>query len=85
VAATVFDRTLLRAGETVHMKHMIREHTGQGFRFVAAERLEKKVVLRHEGSEDRFEIPVAWTAAARPNRNGRFRRKQNREPIGYFL
>ena len=60
VATTVFDRTLLRAGETVHMKHMIREHTGQGFRFVAAERLEKKVVLRHEGSEDRFEIPVAW-------------------------
>ena len=60
VATTVFDRTLLRAGETVHMKHLIRAHTGQGFRFAPAERLEKKVVLRHEGSNDRFESSVAW-------------------------
>ena len=60
VATTVFDRTLLRAGETANMKHLIREHTGQGFRFVPADRLEGKVVLRHEGSNDRFEIPVTW-------------------------
>ena len=60
VATTVMDRTLLRAGETVHMKHLIREHTGQGFRFVPTDRLEGKVVLRHEGSNDRFEIPVTW-------------------------
>ncbi len=60
VATTVFDRTLLRAGETVNMKHLIREHTGQGFRFVPTDRLGDKVVLRHEGSNDRFEIPVTW-------------------------
>jgi len=59
-AATVFDRTLLRAGETVYMKHLVREHIGRGFRFVPADRLEGKVVLRHEGSNDRFEIPVTW-------------------------
>jgi uncharacterized protein YfaS (alpha-2-macroglobulin family) len=34
--ATVFDRTLLRAGETVHMKHFLRRRTGQGFAFVRA-------------------------------------------------
>ncbi|MGZ3184745.1 MAG: alpha-2-macroglobulin family protein [Telluria sp.] len=30
IAATVFDRTLLRAGETVHMKHFVREHVAAG-------------------------------------------------------
>ena len=34
--ATVFDRTLLRAGETVHMKHFLRRRTQQGFAFVRA-------------------------------------------------
>ncbi len=28
IVATVFDRTLLRAGETVHMKHFLRRRTG---------------------------------------------------------
>jgi uncharacterized protein YfaS (alpha-2-macroglobulin family) len=36
LAATVFDRTLLRAGETVHMKHFLRRRTQQGFTFVRA-------------------------------------------------
>jgi hypothetical protein len=35
IAATVFDRTLLRAGETVHMKHFLRRHTQQGGRLRA--------------------------------------------------
>jgi alpha-2-macroglobulin len=36
LVATVFDRTLLRAGETVHMKHFLRRRTQQGFAFVRA-------------------------------------------------
>lgn len=36
IAATVFDRTLLRAGETVHMKHFLRRHVEQGLRYVRA-------------------------------------------------
>lgn len=36
IAATVFDRSLLRAGETVHMKHFLRRHTASGFAFVRA-------------------------------------------------
>jgi uncharacterized protein YfaS (alpha-2-macroglobulin family) len=36
IAATVFDRTLLRAGETVHMKHFLRRHTQAGFAQVKA-------------------------------------------------
>ena len=34
--ATVFDRTLLRAGETVHMKHFLRRRTQAGFALVRA-------------------------------------------------
>ncbi|GAB3439921.1 MG2 domain-containing protein [Massilia solisilvae] len=34
--ATVFDRSLLRAGETVHMKHFLRRRTGEGFALVGA-------------------------------------------------
>jgi hypothetical protein len=34
IAATVFDRTLLRAGETVHMKHFLRRHTLAGLALV---------------------------------------------------
>ena len=53
IASTVFDRTLLRAGEIVHMKHLVRRHTGSGFAFVARELLLDKIVIRHLGSEER--------------------------------
>lgn len=43
IAATVFDRTLLRSGETVHMKHFMRRHTAAGIEFVGAgERVARK-------------------------------------------
>jgi uncharacterized protein YfaS (alpha-2-macroglobulin family) len=34
LVATVFDRTLLRAGETVHMKHFLRRRVGAGIALV---------------------------------------------------
>jgi uncharacterized protein YfaS (alpha-2-macroglobulin family) len=36
IAATVFDRSLLRAGETLHMKHFLRRRTTAGFAQVTA-------------------------------------------------
>jgi uncharacterized protein YfaS (alpha-2-macroglobulin family) len=36
LVATVFDRTLLRAGDTVHMKHFLRRHTTGGIALVGA-------------------------------------------------
>ena len=62
IATTVFDRTLLRAGETVHMKHFVRRHAERGVEFVRAEALEDRIVIRHGGSDDRFELPVQWDA-----------------------
>ncbi|TFW33195.1 MG2 domain-containing protein [Massilia horti] len=84
LVATVFDRTLLRAGETVHMKHFLRRHTQAGFALVHAgdkvprERydwrigqeaakdkgpLPDKAWLLHQGSNEKFELPLQWDAA----------------------
>jgi hypothetical protein len=62
LAHTIFDRTLVRAGETVHMKHVLRRPVLRGF---AQEPIEKRPsVLRilHVGSEQPVELPVAFDA-----------------------
>ena len=58
IATTVFDRTLLRAGETVSMKHFYRRHGTKGFAFAAVDGLPKKVVIQHQGSNEKYELPV---------------------------
>jgi uncharacterized protein YfaS (alpha-2-macroglobulin family) len=60
IATAVFDRSLLRAGETVHMKLFVRQHTGNGFAFVPRQKLESRVVIVHQGSGERYEVPVTW-------------------------
>lgn len=57
---TVFDRTLLRAGQTVSMKHHARVETLTGMALAAAETLPGTVRIEHEGSGQRFELPLAW-------------------------
>ena len=54
---TIFDRTLLRAGETVHMKHVIRARTDAGFG--PGERpKDPTVVIRHLGSDQTYELDL---------------------------
>jgi len=60
VAATVFDRTLLRAGETVHMKHHYRRQAGSGLRGVDGTQLPGEVKIEHEGSEEVYQLPLKW-------------------------
>ncbi len=60
LAHTVFDRTLLRAGETVHMKHFFRQHTGAGFRLPDPATLPGKMVIVHVGSDQKYELPLKW-------------------------
>lgn len=60
IATTVFDRTLLRAGETVHMKHYYRGRGIRGFGFVPADQLPKTAVIQHQGSEEKYEVPLKW-------------------------
>ncbi len=62
IAHTVFDRTLLRAGETVSMKHLIRTQTTKGFGLPAD--LPSRLVLTHVGSGQQFTQPITWRKTA---------------------
>jgi alpha-2-macroglobulin len=57
---TVFDRTLMKAGETINMKHILRRPVGAGFAF--ADSLKGIMRLSHQGSDTQFDIPVAIDA-----------------------
>ncbi|MET0263999.1 MAG: MG2 domain-containing protein [Duganella sp.] len=62
IANTVFDRTLLRAGETVHMKHFQRRKVMQGFALDPNKSLPASMFVIHEGSDQRYELPLVWRA-----------------------
>ncbi|OWY29710.1 alpha-2-macroglobulin [Herbaspirillum robiniae] len=59
-ATTVFDRTLLRAGETVSMKHVMRTETMQGFGLMKKEDLPTRVRITHQGSGQEYQFPLNW-------------------------
>lgn len=59
-AHTVFDRTLVRAGETVSMKHMIRVETMRGLAFPKTD--PSRVTIRHLGSGQTWHMPLKWAA-----------------------
>jgi uncharacterized protein YfaS (alpha-2-macroglobulin family) len=64
---TVFDRVLLRAGETVSMKHLARmESAGPGtvLRRPSPADLPTELVITHRGSGTEHREPVDWTAAS---------------------
>ncbi len=54
---TVFDRTLLRAGETLHMKLLVRARTDRGLE-AATPVTATALTIRHLGSDARFETPL---------------------------
>jgi hypothetical protein len=62
VAHTIFDRTLLRAGETVSMKHLLRSQTGQGFALTS--RQPDKLLITHVGSGQQFTQALTWRTTA---------------------
>lgn len=69
---TVFDTALIRQGETVHMKHILRSSVGAGFALAPA--VTGTLRLRHRGSDTQFDLPLRidangvgtseWTAPA---------------------
>ncbi|RIL01931.1 MAG: alpha-2-macroglobulin [Proteobacteria bacterium] len=59
-AHTIFDRTLLRAGDTVHMKHVLRRPVQAGFAAAPPEARPAQALIRHVGSDDSWELPVAF-------------------------
>ena len=59
-AHTVFDRPLLRAGETVSMKHYVRKETRRGFDLPAEGDLPVNIVVTHLGSGQQYTQKIAW-------------------------
>jgi uncharacterized protein YfaS (alpha-2-macroglobulin family) len=57
IVHTVFDRALVRQGETVHMKHIVRAPNGGGFAIPPG--FTGTLRLAHRGSETVFEMPLA--------------------------
>ena len=57
VIHTVLDRALVRVGETVHMKHILRHPESAGFGL--AKGFSGKLLLSHMGSETQFSMPVS--------------------------
>ncbi|MFP5307234.1 MAG: MG2 domain-containing protein, partial [Gammaproteobacteria bacterium] len=59
-AHSVLDRALYRAGETVSMKHYLRDPSMAGLR--AATLAPDRLVIRHGGSGKSFELPLRFDA-----------------------
>jgi alpha-2-macroglobulin len=62
LAHTIFDRTLLRAGETVSMKHILRTQTRNGFGLPEA--VPSTLTVTHVGSGQQYTQPIAWRKTA---------------------
>jgi uncharacterized protein YfaS (alpha-2-macroglobulin family) len=63
IAHTILDRSLLRAGDIIHMKHLLREQTLHGFSRVPDDQLPNRVSIRPVGSEEKYTLPLHWEAA----------------------
>uniref|UniRef100_UPI00374C9EC2 Ig-like domain-containing alpha-2-macroglobulin family protein n=1 Tax=Undibacterium sp. TaxID=1914977 RepID=UPI00374C9EC2 len=59
-AHTIMDRTLLRAGETVSMKHVLRIENRNGFSLQKPDQLPDRVRIIHQGSNQEFQFPLTW-------------------------
>ncbi|WP_373976186.1 MG2 domain-containing protein [Chitinibacter sp. SCUT-21] len=59
-AHSVLDRTLLRAGETVSMKHFLRLKGSKGLSLLKANQLPEHVRIVHDGSGDEVTLPLTW-------------------------
>ena len=60
IAHTVFDRTLLRAGQTVSMKHFMRREDLVSLRLPDIKSLPTQAVITHVGSDQQFPFDLAW-------------------------
>ncbi len=67
IAHTVFDRTLLRAGETVSMKHLLRTQTSKGF--ALPQHNPDTLVITHVGSGQQYTQPLQWRGTATGGRS----------------
>ena len=70
-AHTIFDRTLLRAGDTLSMKHLLRTETLGGFGLPA--QWPDTLVITHVGSGQQYTQPLDWRNTATGGRSAHSR------------
>lgn len=58
IAHTILDRSLLRAGQTVSMKHLLRTQTSKGFGLPEAK--PTSLTITHIGSGQQYTQPLTW-------------------------
>lgn len=57
---TILDRMAIQPGETVHMKHIVREYREHGFAMMHEKRLPKRVLIVHQGSQKTYSLPFEF-------------------------
>lgn len=62
VAHSVLDRGLFRPGDTVHMKHILRDQRAGGLAY--AGKPPRTLLVEHQGSGQRWFLPLAWKNGA---------------------
>lgn len=62
LAHTLLDRVLFRPGDTVHMKHILRDRQAFGLSYPG--RLPRTLLIEHQGSGQRWFLPLAWAKGA---------------------
>lgn len=62
ISHTILDRSLLRPGETLSMKHVLRKATADGFALFQ-NGLPKEAIIEHESGLQSFKFPLKWNAA----------------------
>src|SRR5262249_61518668 len=60
IAHSILDRALFRAGETVHMKHLLRQASLAGFAATPPAERPTLLSIRHLGSDEHYDQPLAW-------------------------
>ena len=62
IGHTIFDRSLLRVGETVHMQHLVRYAKLSGLSAPNKDFSVKKIIVEHSGSGEQFEVAASFNA-----------------------
>lgn len=65
LAHTVLDRSLLKPGETVHMRHIVRDKRLAGFGY--PQKPPKTLMIEHVDSGQRWFLPIEWKPGAAVN------------------
>lgn len=62
IARSLLDRTLFRPGETVHMKHILRDKRENGLGYPS--KLPPTLQIEHSGSDQKWFLPLTWKNGA---------------------